>query len=66
MNVKVCNCLFCFLEKRRAFMEKKEKTGNNKKKVRVVVTPVYTGGRKMSEVFGDIAVENARRRVKAV
>ena len=47
-------------------MQKKEKSGNAKKKVNVVATPVYIGGRKMSEVFGDIAVENAKRRMKAV
>ena len=47
-------------------MKKKEKAGNTKKKVRVVATPVYIGGRKMSEVFGNIAVENARRRRKEV
>lgn len=47
-------------------MQKKEKSGNAKKKVKVVATPVYIGGRKMSEVFGDIAVENAKRRMKAV
>lgn len=66
MNVKVCNRLFLFLEKGRKSMQKKEKSGNAKKKVKVVATPVYIGGRKMSEVFGDIAVENAKRRMKAV
>lgn len=47
-------------------MQKNKKKENTKKKVRIIVTPIYTGGRKMSEVFEDIAVENVRRGIKAV
>ncbi len=36
---------------------------NRKKPVRIVVTPVYVGGKSMADVFGSVAAENIRRKI---
>ncbi len=36
---------------------------NRKKPVRIVVKPVYVGGKSMADVFGGVAAENIRRRI---
>lgn len=35
-----------------------------KKPVRIVVKPVYVGVKSMADVFGSVAAENIRRRIK--
>ena len=35
-----------------------------KKDVRIIVKPVYVGEQEMSEVFGSVALENIRRKMR--
>lgn len=48
-----------------------EKTAKNvtgakdrKKPVKIIVKPVYTGKQDMSEVFGNVALDNIRRKMQ--
>ena len=46
---------------------KKEKgTKGRKEPVKIVVKPVYVGKQEMSEVFGNVALENIRRKITEV
>ena len=46
---------------------KKETGGKGRKKpVKIVVKPVYVGKQEMTEVFGSVALENIRRKMKEV
>lgn len=43
---------------------KKETGAKRKKPVKIIVKPVYTGKQDMSEVFGNIALDNIRRKTQ--
>ena len=46
---------------------KKETGGKGRKEpVKIVVKPVYVGKQEMTEVFGSVALENIRRKMKEV
>lgn len=43
---------------------KKETGPKRKKPVKIIVKPVYTGKQDMSEVFGNVALDNIRRKMQ--
>ena len=46
-------------------MAKKEnRTMDRKKPVKIIVKPVYAGKQDMSEVFGNVALDNIRRKMQ--
>lgn len=46
---------------------KKEKGAKGRKEpVKIVVKPVYVGKQEMTEVFGNVALENIRRKITEV
>lgn len=59
-------------EKREDFMAidmaektaKKETGAKRKKPVKIIVKSVYTGKQDMSEVFGNVALDNIRRKMQ--